>query len=319
MTTRGLVISCPLEGDADAYYVGPAKNVTWDDKFDLVDGPVGTSEMPRLFGHTFRPRSYQSKGIDPYKLRTYLLFWDILDFPTNSGFQIHTNGEEDFLIEAGLLQRTIVKKPKQMPADLSRYDQIEAFLDLDEREPGKWSLASGWSAIELTHPHLKRGRGILVKLYDALPIPHREVHLSDVLKFKERRKPELEALRSHIESVYQRIICAGDGELALHTEMSALDRAVADHMKAAKSSGMKLTLVGLEARLKWEFDARPAFVAAGAGFVLSGPTQAALLALGGIAVNLIPRIEIKSGGSLITTNKSQLPFDYLIRANQDLG
>ena len=120
---------------------------------------------------------------------------------------------------------------------------------MDEREPGVWSLATGERSIVFADRDLETGRGALVRLHKAIPVPDKDVPLQDVLEFRERRRSELLALRYHLEQIYQRVLSAGDGELAINTELGILDRAIADHIKASKEARFKFCGVSFNASL----------------------------------------------------------------------
>lgn len=47
-------------------------------------------------------------GIDPFRLRQYLLYWDKIDYPTNNILRVELTPDEKYLEEIGVLQRTHV-------------------------------------------------------------------------------------------------------------------------------------------------------------------------------------------------------------------
>jgi Family of unknown function (DUF6236) len=204
---RGLVISCPIE--------------------------ISGREM------TFR----SGPALDPQELRFSLLFWDKLDFPINNVVGIGPDAETQFLQSAGLLNRTMTQVISGGDV-VSSFVQthIDAFRALDQREPGVWSLSTGKNAISFAGDDMELGKGVLVSLYRAIPVPDKDVPLEDILEFRARRRDELITLRHHLEDIYQRVISAGDGELALNTEIERLERAIDDHIKAARGSGLKFRL-----------------------------------------------------------------------------
>ena len=186
--------------------------------------------------------------LDPQEVRYWLLFWDKLNFPVLDGFHIDPGKDGAFLESTGVLQRHhITDCTIRMSSDPDedaleeqfQYHFLRAFRELDAAEPGTWSLATGNRSITLDEGQLGDGRGVLVRLHRALPVPERDVPLADVLEFKEKRRDELLALRCHLEAAYQRIRNAPDGALAINSELTAIDVALADYLKATKGSAIK--------------------------------------------------------------------------------
>lgn len=192
----------------------------------------------------------KSGVLDPQELRSNLLFWDRLDFPEQNTLQIGLDRDAQFLAEAGVLQRSkaLFSGSGDM-AEIYRNLHVGTFRQLDQENPGRWSLATGVRSISFGDDALEQGRGALVRLYGAIPVPDKDVPLADILEFRVRRSDELLALRTHLEAVYQRVISAGDGELAWNTEVDALQRAIQDHIKTSKETGFRLRLADLSASL----------------------------------------------------------------------
>jgi Family of unknown function (DUF6236) len=239
--------------------------------------------------------------LDRQELRTYLLFWDSLDYPDNNVINVEASPDVEFLRKAGVLQRTRVTFEVGDTSSLWRA-RLATFRMLDEREPGQWSLASGPRSISFEATDLEQDRGVLVKLVRAVPVPDRDVPLNDILEFRTKRRDELLALRHHLEDVYQKIIAAGDGALALNTEIERLRSAIADHLKAGKEWPLTFRLADLRGDLNVVPGVLAALRAFEAGF---GPLG--ILAAGvGAAI-----LEVKAGPSLRRRAPSATPFEYI--------
>ena len=78
--------------------------------------------------------------------------------------------------------------------------QIQAFIDLEDREPGLWSLAQGENSLFLKDRILEPDAGAFLELTRAIPIPDKDVPLNDVLEFKERRVDEMRRLRTELDT-----------------------------------------------------------------------------------------------------------------------
>jgi hypothetical protein len=195
--------------------------------------------------------SAKSTSIDPDELRLYLLFWDRLDFPENNLLGIGLDADAAFLREAGILSRSRVMIVGEEVEGTDGFLQahLAAFKNLDQIQPGRWSMARGEKSISFPSSDFEEARALLFELHRCIPIPRRDVHLNDVLQFRERRLPESLALRDTLERIYQEILKAPDRRLAQMTEFSALDRAIANHILTIKEAKFPLSISGLKATL----------------------------------------------------------------------
>lgn len=244
-----------------------------------------------------------AKGIDLQELRFALLFWDQLDFPANSFIRMPGGPDVDFLEAAGILKRTDVRVVGS--GDLAQMylaAHLHAFRSLDRKQPGMWSLGSGINSVSFPDQELEDKRGILVRLHQAVPVPDKEVPLNEILEFKAKHQDELAAFRYHLDGIYQRILAAGDGELALFAEVASLERSISDYIKAAKRFSLPFVNVSFDANLNvWS-----GLIAGGftykAGFdivssLLAGATASAL--------SIGPTFSLKGRGANAT------PFRYV--------
>lgn len=251
----------------------------------------------------------KSNALDPQELRFSLLFWERLDFPQNNMIHIASALDEQFLEGAGILTRTRVQfSGSGQMAEIYRQLHIAAFKFLDNREPGVWSLATGERSISFLDSELEIGRGALVQLHRAIPVPDQTVALQDILEFRKNRRPELLALREHLEQVYHRVQNAGDGPLAWNTEITALNRALADHLKASKEWGVKLRWVSVDVGLNLVGGVAATAVGLSQGIPL---LQAAAIASPAF-------LSLKGGPSLSKRASSTTPFRYVSRFHEEL-
>jgi len=61
------------------------------------------------------------------------------------------------------------------------------YRKLDQSEPGVWSLGTGKNSISFPEREMEEGRGVLVRLYEAIPVPDKDVPLQDILEFRTKR------------------------------------------------------------------------------------------------------------------------------------
>ena len=121
------------------------------------------------------------------------------------------------------------------------------------------------------------------------------------MEFREKRSAELLALRHHLERIYQRIVAAGDGALALNTEIGALEQSIADHIKASKESKMSFRNMSFDAGLNI-----PVGVAAGltAYTIPLGVVQS-------LIVGVATAFTVTLGVSLKGRKATPTPFRYI--------
>jgi hypothetical protein len=251
----------------------------------------------------------KSGGLDPQELRFSLLFWDRLEFPASQAIYIDGGPEVNFLENARILQRTRWPfKGGYLGAEHYREAHIGVFRALDEKEPGVWSMSTGERSLSFLDSDLTSGRGALLQLYHAIPVPDKDVPLQDILEFKENRKAELYALRHHLEAIYQRILTAGDGALAINSEIGALEIAIADQIRVSKEAKLKFRPVSLNASLNL-----PKGISVGATAWASGLPMVAALLTGAVAA-----ISIGPGTALTWGKATGTPFRYVSAYHQEV-
>jgi hypothetical protein len=137
-------------------------------------------------------------SLDPQELRSHLLFWDRLIHPITVPGQT-SSPEEDFLIDAKILERKVppVDPIQKLGAINHIYGVVSVFDDLNAREPGRWSLAEPKLSqyldafLKSQQPaRIEPDRGVLIQLFDCIPVPDQDVPLADILDFKRKRQDE---------------------------------------------------------------------------------------------------------------------------------
>jgi len=149
--------------------------------------------------------------LDPQELRFALLFWDKLAWPTNNLIHIRSGPEAQFLEDVAVLTRPrVVVAGSGVMAQGFVKAHIAAFLKLDKENPGCWALAQGERSLLLQDTHFSDGRGLMVELHRAIPVPDKDVPLADILEFRSKRKDELVRLRSAIDDFYSELLKSAD-------------------------------------------------------------------------------------------------------------
>lgn len=272
MSTRGLVVSPPLEISGSIYKL-------------------------------------RSSDLDPQELRSNLLFWDVLDFPTNNIVHLELSSDAQFLEEAGILQRSKINVSQ--PGDLAQLTlaaHIEAFQTLDKAEPGKWSLATGERSISFPNDLLLQKRGALVSLHNAVPVPDKDVPLPDLLEFKRKRRDELLATRHHLEEIYQKIVSAGDGPLALQSQIEQLQLALKDQLNISREAPFSFRLSNMNASL----NLLPVAVAAVTAHIFGLPMLPTIIS------SLPASLSLNMGVALKNRKPSSTPYKYVTSYHKEL-
>ncbi|AVQ01920.1 hypothetical protein B7G68_08715 [Caulobacter segnis] len=255
--------------------------------------------------------------LDLQELRSTLLFWDRIDYPSNNAFPGQTGPEEDFLIAEGVMSRSGIVVAGQSDAGLTqRHAHLLAYRLHEEQEPGRWTLGHSADALGFPPDEMAEGRGLLLKLYQAVPIPDRDMPLEAVLDFKHRRRDELIALRTHFERVYQAILGAPDRSLAELTEWAALDKAIADHVKVAIETKSPFKLANLQMRFKFG-DVAIGYAAADMALRAHLPLASAVIT-GGLAAAASSFGSLGVGLGLKEAKASNSPFEYITSIHRDM-
>jgi hypothetical protein len=163
------------------------------------------------------------------------LYWEKLAWPTSNLVHFEGGPDSEFLEDCGILVRPRVQIVMSGQfADLLARAHVQGFLNLDKQEPGKWALAQGDTSFLIHEKISEPDRGLLIKLFKAIPVPNADVPLEDLIKFRQRRSSELLALRCAIDGLYQEVINSSDQELALRRCVTQIDHTCADILRISR-------------------------------------------------------------------------------------
>lgn len=204
---------------------------------------------------TVTPNGMISCGGDSSKLelRKYLLYWDEIDYPSNSLIHI-SSSDIDYLEQTNALKRTHVAF--QGPVNSGRGEffiaaQEAALAENQKKEPGCWSMAQISGVPFYTQSHV--GISVDFELYGMLPVPTDDTPLVDILEFKMKRKDELVAFRNYLDDIYQKIISSADIPRAKNTEIARLEIAINDLNRVLNESGIRRIVTNLRNTINTDF------------------------------------------------------------------
>jgi len=281
-------------------------------KRGLVVSPPIEVEGSRLYARL--------SNLDPQELRFSLLLWDRLVWPSSRAIHFASGPDEEFLERAGVLRRpeyTVWGDAAQGIAS----GQIQAFLDLENREPGLWALAQGENSLLLKDRLLDEGKGGLIELHRAVPVPNKDVPLNEILEFKVKRNDELQLLRTEIDALFAALNAAPDKQAELANQVAQIDRACAATIKVSKEWQFPVRLTNIKASV----ELRP-FVSLAGGIATYGltalqglPTSASVLAgLGGAAAATAPALKLSADCGWRGLKPRQGPYRYVSQYHNEL-
>lgn len=229
---------------------------------------------------------------DPLELRKYLMYWDEIDYPSNSFINV-TSPDIEFLETTESLKRTNVRFQGTVHSGRGEFfiaAQEAAFNKNEQEEPGCWSLAQ--QSTEPFYTNRYQGTAIDFELYGMLPIPSTDTPLNDILEFKEKQKDELLAFRVYLNDIYLQILSSADIPRAKNTELTRLEAAIKDLDKLLKENAIKRTVSNIRNTINIDFS----------GIVGAGLGSAGIASL----IQMSPLIAGMAGAGLVVGFKTMI-------------
>lgn len=230
---------------------------------------------------------FDRRPMKPSTLRMLLLFFDRIDLPMDPVDMLRDadfgakgrgrNPDEQFLIDSGFMTRSLRWPEKNagsaIPANRGEFDGLDVFQARERVEPGQWAIASLSGLTPKFRPRQDvGGRAINVELFKALPIPAGDVHLQDIIDFREKNSAQLFKLRREIEGIREKVVSASDIDAAYVSSISATRRAVLDYLDAASTYGLRYSLEDWRFDISLAIAVAPLFLAnaSAAPYILAG-------------------------------------------------
>lgn len=258
----------------------------------------------------------KSSNLDPQELRFALLFWDRLVWPSSRAVHFASGPDEAFLEDAGILSRPEYTVFGDVAQGIAR-GQIQAYQDLERSQPGAWALAQGENSLLWKEGFADEGKGTLVELHRAIPVPKQGVPLAEILEFRQRRRDELVLLRHHLETLVSEIEGSADKPSALQKRIAEVDQACANLLTVGKEWQFPVYLSNFKA----SFSLSPQkFLPAVAGGWKMGESYGltaatAVAAIAGAASTL----DIKGDYGLRSIRRPASPYRYSFQIREDLS
>lgn len=257
-------------------------------------------------------------GLDPSELRFSLLYWDKLVQPRSNFIGFGGGDDEQFLVSAKVLsQPTYVHRGGDITSIV--FDTyMAAFSDLENREPGVWSLSQGEKSLFINNlaANLVDDSGISLELIRAIPVPAADVPLNEILEFKERRNAELMIFRAHIDKLVLEIQSSPARTDAFNRIAKEVDAACADLLKVGREWQVPFHLSDFKAT--FNFDSVKFLGSVGGAWKLGEPYGLTAATSAASVAGLISTINVKSDISLRSIKKPRSPYRYTLLAHKEL-
>ncbi len=185
----------------------------------------------------------QTNGsVDPTNLRNYLLFWDKIDYPTNNMIHIGGGADVDFLIQEGLAKSTRIEF-RELRGDQNGFlplaTQMATYEENNKSTDAEWSIAQLTSQLIIPEQYSKKQGCLEFELYNAIQVPTGAVPLSDVVDFKNKRLPELLALRDAMDTIVDSVVASQDIPKRKNKALNKLHRDLNDFNRVMKETGFE--------------------------------------------------------------------------------
>lgn len=258
-------------------------------------------------------------GLDPNELRFSLLYWDKLVHP-RSNFIIFggDSNDEEFLVSAGVLTQPVYQHRGGNVFSIVLDTYLNAFFELEAREPGVWSLSQGDKSLFINNSaaNLIDDSGLVLELFRAIPVPNGDVPLAEILEFKERRKNELMILRSHIDLLVSEIQNSPARTDDFNRIAKEVDTACADLLKVGHEWQYPVHFADFKAT--FNFNSIKFLGAVGGGWKIGEPYGLTAATSVAAAAGLVSTIDVKSDICLQSIKKPRNPFRYVLSAHKEL-
>jgi hypothetical protein len=266
---------------------------------------------PVILDPTSNRLEIRGGGPDAEELRAGMLFWDRLDWPTNSLFHMAHPDEYEFLINEGVLTRSRAEISGGGAIADAIFDAARnTFAALDARDQGRWTTSRSASSLTIIGDSAAAEQGLNLRLYQAIPVPAGEVPFADVLDFRSKRQAELKALRGTIDEAFLEILAAPDVPFAEVSAVDRIDAAVRDLLACSKENRFRQFLSNIDFSFDWRSAGEAGYATVQQGLPITAAVAGAIGA--GIAVGTT------IGSLRAKKSQAKSPFEYAVAIHRDL-
>ena len=195
---------------------------------------------------------------------------------------------------------------------------MRAFTDLENREPGVWSLSQGEKSLFINNSaaNLIDDSGLSLELIRAIPVPAADVPLNEILEFKERRNAELMIFRAHIDKLVFEIQNSPARTDEFNRIAKEIDAACADLLKVGREWQWPVHFSDFKAN--FNLDPDKFLRAVKTGWELLEPYGPIAQTSAAFVSGLVSTINVKPDISLRSIKAPRGPFRYAQLAHKEL-
>ena len=166
----------------------------------------------------------------------------------------------DYPVAVGSVQADL--RPPQLSSSDMVKAHVDAYLNLEIREPGIWSLVQQSDQLGLPISVAPVTDGVVGRLANSLPAPRLDVSHLDVIQFRRRHRDAFLALRVGLDDLALAVVDSNSPHFAWEENRTRLESALVDLWKACAAS-----------KLKWYQSTLKVVIAALAGAVTGAATS----------------------------------------------
>lgn len=258
----------------------------------------------------------KDSNIDAQELRFALLFWDELVWPSSKAIHFESNEDERFLECAGVLRRPIYTYSGAVWHGYA-LGQIQAFRDLESKEPGCWALAQGENSLLLRNGLVEEGGGLSITLHRSIPVPKGDVPLAEILEFRTRRRDQIYNLRYCLDSLVKEIEKEGAGAISAETAAASVEVACAELLNVSREWQFPVYLSDLKTSFSFNPVKAGGYGVAAWSFakdfgIVAGASAASI-------ASLASTIEVKADCGLRSIKRPSSPYRYVYSIHSELA
>lgn len=192
----------------------------------MLKGVIASPAHIQLLRNGFKLE--RSLSVD--EIRYYALYWDKIVIPGSNIIYVQVP-DEDILIETGVIQRPRVEFGGTWSGEKIAYtfpyaQSVVADKLIKEDRHTDWTIHQIGQEVLLPSEYMTKQFALRFDLANALPVPHGDVPIPDILEFKQRRRDELNSLHAMMDQVYLDILKSPDMELSRNTAVRNLKVAI---------------------------------------------------------------------------------------------
>jgi len=199
-------------------------------------GIIATAAQVNLHtnGFSFDARS---GGLSENDIKYFLLYWDKIVIPANNFIYAGIPYEED-LLKAEIIERPIIQLNGIFSgSELGQSLLFEESKIVEEKLKDRkvdWSIHQFSDELILPDNRIKEKKVFKFELMGILPVPQDDVHIHEIIEFKERRKDEFVELHNTLDDLYFDILESPDADLTASKHIDMLKNALNNIEKVQK-------------------------------------------------------------------------------------